>query len=278
MKPLTPRHVARLTREQKTKRPLGHEWQPLQGLSATALQHDFSRIEAWKKRWDAFRARPDVQARLRVGVQRLERLWSIETGLLEGLYTLNRGAVKTLLAHGFVPNVVRAQDTNIDPERLVTILSDHQTSVELVHGYCPPEQVDSEIERLRDLYEVYDDQENVHPLLCAAWLHHRFVQIHPFAGGRPTCMRWAGPMAGIWRRSSSFCCARRATWCMRWCGTRTLPWPSWALRESLETISGTTTRAGAGDLPQLAAGLATPPLPDPPITGLNRQSLSLQHG
>lgn len=53
-----------------------------------------------------------------------------------------------------------------------------------VHQYCPPEQVDSEIARLRNLYELYSSQpQQIHPVLCAAWLHHRFVHIHPFADG-----------------------------------------------------------------------------------------------
>ena len=48
----------------------------------------------------------------------------------------------------------------------------------------PPEQVDSELSRLQHLYERYSGQPpSVHPVLCAAWLHHRFVQIHPVADG-----------------------------------------------------------------------------------------------
>ncbi len=242
MEPPPPRRVP----EQRTKRPVDYAWQPLQGLSSADLQYDFGRAEDWKARWDAFRARPDVQARLQTGLQRMERLWSIETGIIEGLYTLNQGTTTTLLEYGFVPNVIRAQDTNIEPERLLLILNDHHTSVGLVHGYirderplsahtirelhacitshqdthdavdslghrvqrplrrgvfkhypnnstrldgwvhqyCPPEQVDSELARLLHLYEIYNRQTtSCHPALCAAWLHHRFVQIHPFADG-----------------------------------------------------------------------------------------------
>ncbi|HSK01027.1 MAG TPA: Fic family protein [Kofleriaceae bacterium] len=48
--------------------------------------------------------------------------------------------------------------------------------------YCPPEHVDSEIDNLCTWYEGLEIQ-NLHPLIKAAWLHHRFVQIHPFADG-----------------------------------------------------------------------------------------------
>ena len=69
------------------------------------------------------------------GIGRLERLWSIETGVIEGLYTLNRGTTTTLLEHGFAPDIIEARHTNIDPALLLDILRDHEASVELVHGY-----------------------------------------------------------------------------------------------------------------------------------------------
>lgn len=50
-----------------------------------------------------------------------------------------------------------------------------------VHTYAPPEQVEYQLDRMLDLYEEY--RETHHPLLVGAWLHHRFIQIHPFADG-----------------------------------------------------------------------------------------------
>ena len=52
-----------------------------------------------------------------------------------------------------------------------------------IHEYCPPEQVGNEIENLRSLYEEYSADADCHPLLLAAWMHHRFEQIHPFQDG-----------------------------------------------------------------------------------------------
>ena len=47
--------------------------------------------------------------------------------------------------------------------------------------FAPPEQVDVEMENLVNLYNEMID--HVHPIVSAAWLHHRFVQIHPFEDG-----------------------------------------------------------------------------------------------
>ncbi len=44
----------------------------------------------------------------------------------------------------------------------------------------PPLQVDSEMQRLVEFYAGTADQ---HPIVRAAWLHHRFIQIHPFPDG-----------------------------------------------------------------------------------------------
>ena len=48
--------------------------------------------------------------------------------------------------------------------------------------YCPPEHIDSEMDNLCSWYEDLETRD-VHALIKAAWLHHRFVQIHPFADG-----------------------------------------------------------------------------------------------
>lgn len=46
--------------------------------------------------------------------------------------------------------------------------------------FAPPEQVVGEIERF---VEMYNAMYGAHPVVSAAWLHHRFVQIHPFQDG-----------------------------------------------------------------------------------------------
>ena len=51
-----------------------------------------------------------------------------------------------------------------------------------VHEYCPLEFVQDEIDRLIAWYAQHD-AEGVYPEVEAAWLHHRFAQIHPFEDG-----------------------------------------------------------------------------------------------
>jgi hypothetical protein len=48
--------------------------------------------------------------------------------------------------------------------------------------YCPPEHVHAEMDNLVSIY-LRAEQSGVHPLVCAAWLHHAFSTIHPFQDG-----------------------------------------------------------------------------------------------
>lgn len=51
----------------------------------------------------------------------------------------------------------------------------------VVYNYCPPEQVDAEMDNL--VYIFNEKLKSSHVLIKAAFLHHAFVQIHPFQDG-----------------------------------------------------------------------------------------------
>ena len=51
-----------------------------------------------------------------------------------------------------------------------------------MHEYCPPEFVQDEIDQLLAWHASHETQ-GVCPEVEAAWLHHRFSQIHPFEDG-----------------------------------------------------------------------------------------------
>jgi len=49
-----------------------------------------------------------------------------------------------------------------------------------MHEYCPPIHVDLEMEKLLSWLGDYSKED---PVIAAAWLHHRFTQIHPYQDG-----------------------------------------------------------------------------------------------
>ncbi len=53
---------------------------------------------------------------------------------------------------------------------------------EIKYIYCPPEQVDSEIDNLIGIYNSLE-QRDTHAVIKAAFFHHALTQIHPFQDG-----------------------------------------------------------------------------------------------
>ncbi len=174
---------------------------------------------------------------------RLRRRWAIETGIVESVYSLDRGTTELLVAHGINSTLIPDASMGKDPETIARIVQDHLdvleglfafinserrlstsyirelhaaffrhllrrppgTSGSLVeinttpgeykkcpnkpvrwdgvgHEYCPPEQFDSEMDRLIE-FHLEQERRGVPTEVEAAWLHHRFTQIHPFADG-----------------------------------------------------------------------------------------------
>lgn len=54
--------------------------------------------------------------------------------------------------------------------------------------YCPPLHVASEMDRLIHIYHSLEE-EKLHPLIIAAWVHHAFTTIHPFQDGNGRVVR-----------------------------------------------------------------------------------------
>lgn len=233
--------------ETEDKTPdVSYKWRPIELAESEDEGYDFQEIDSLQHQWlqvkqEAESSTPEAYSAF---TERLTRRWAIETGIIEGIYDLDRGVTKTLIENGIAADYIERGSTNKEPAELVHILNDHQESIKYVnywieqsrpltktfvlslhsqilksqdthtainqfgerfeatlskgefktqpnnptrpdgriHEYCPPEQVESEFDNLTQMYELCDGAD-YHPLLLAAWLHHRFEQIHPFQDG-----------------------------------------------------------------------------------------------
>lgn len=226
-------------------------WSPIEPLDMAALDVDFTEIDDLNLQWLEVKSRveeSDPQAYDQFN-EELFRSWAIETGIIEGIYDLDRGITRTLVERGFFSEYVERNSTNKSPDDLIRILRDHRDAIASIHGwitesrpltawfmralhqsitrnqptyqamnqfgrmfeaelrrgefkklpnnptrpdgevheYCPPEQVESELDNLIDWY--YEHESAYHTLAVGAWLHHRFTQIHPFADGNGRVVR-----------------------------------------------------------------------------------------
>ncbi len=104
--------------------------------------------------------------------------------------------------------------------------------------YCPPEQTDSEMERLLNIYEeleaflitpFYTSETN--HIVISAWFHHAFTQIHPFQDGNGRMARLLSSL--IWIKAGLF--------------------PLTVKRTAKSAYIGALEQADAGDPSQLVA-------------------------
>ena len=223
---------------------MDYHWQPITPLSERDQRIELTDVDSLKSAWLEAKGKLAESSALNLHnfEERLARQWSIETGILERLYELDRGTTRVLVEMGFVADLVERSSTNRDPAELVEILRDHKSAIDLVqdcvansrpvtvglinelhsvltrhqetvdgldqfghpvsfplkhgdfkelpnnptrddgsvHEYCPAVHVRSEMDNLVQWYNEYAE---VNPILVAAWLHHRFTQIHPYQDG-----------------------------------------------------------------------------------------------
>ncbi len=111
-----------------------YEWNPIQPLTNSEKQIDLAGAPALYEVWREFRARllSEPSNRLDQFNIKLIRRLSVETGILERIYDLDRGTTEALVEHGFAENLVSWSSTNLEPARLIEILRDQEAAIQLV--------------------------------------------------------------------------------------------------------------------------------------------------
>ena len=109
-------------------------WEPVRPLSPEDRSIDVTELTSISAAWDGIQMSMDDESRHVADAffARLRREWAIETGILEGLYTLDRGTTKTLIDKGFERDLIEHNDSDLEPGRLMLILGDHQEASDVV--------------------------------------------------------------------------------------------------------------------------------------------------
>jgi len=221
------------------------QWQPIhdlpddwENLANTELP---PLVTVWNEQAERLRASGEFKNFM----EKLRREIAIETGIIERLYTLDRGITRLLIEQGINESLIPHGATDRPVGQVIALIQDQEAAVEglfdfvggqrslsnfyikqlhqlltqnqrstealipstgeiisvplisgdwkqrpnnpvrqdgSVYEYCPPEQVASEMDRLITLHHQHTELA-VPPEIEAAWLHHRFTQIHPFQDG-----------------------------------------------------------------------------------------------
>ena len=224
-------------------------WAPLEGIpegaESWALPGQVEQETAWARHLAELKRDAAKERFMQAWLRERVRAFAVETGQIEGLYTMRHGVTEQLVAEGFagvagahtvealgddtIRGLLEDQEAAYDmvfedvasghalSEHMVKswhqLLTRHQETVAgvdlegrrvavpfrtrgqwkiqpnnprradgRVHEYCPPEQVQPEMDRFFAEYERVGG--GGYPVNAeAAWLHHRFVCCHPFQDG-----------------------------------------------------------------------------------------------
>lgn len=226
----------------KIQKTENYSWTPISDLPDNWQSLCISELASLAKVWGEQHVQLKESNAVKDFNERLLREWSIETGIIERIYTIDRGITELLIEQGIDAALIPHGATDRPVSEIIKVLEDHREALEgifafvtsrrelsisyirqlhqtitrsqdcvdgvdqfgnpikmgllrgewkklpnnpkrsngSVHEYCPPLQVSNEMERLIAFYQSHD---GVSPEVNAAWLHHRFTQIHPFQDG-----------------------------------------------------------------------------------------------
>ncbi len=136
----------------------GHKWTPIRPLHEWQVQYDFSEIDSLNEQWLSTKAKveastPDAYDAF---MERLYRRWSIETGVIEGIYRLDRGITETLVERGITAEYIERSATDREPAEVVRVIEDHRTAVNFINEW---------IENSRPLSKWFVSK--LHSIICA---------------------------------------------------------------------------------------------------------------
>lgn len=219
-------------------------WKPITNLPEDWQEMADSTLPSLVAVWEDQRSRLSDSYHYKAFMERMRRRTAIETGILERLYTIDRGTTRLLIERGIDEALISHNATDQSPVQVAAMIRDQEAAVEwlfdivgsqrqltlvyikqlhqlltqhqeyveavdqfgsiartkLIRGdwkklpnnptrpdgsvyyYCPPEQTPLQMEQLLKWHNEHEAQ-GVSPEIEAAWLHHRFTQIHPFQDG-----------------------------------------------------------------------------------------------
>ena len=113
---------------------IGHKWERIKPLDQSC-GYDFAELDSLQRQWLNFKQQREQGSpgAYTAFLERLGRSWAIETGIIEGLYTLDRGVTETLVERGISADLIDRGSTNKDPHELVRMLRDHQEAADGVY-------------------------------------------------------------------------------------------------------------------------------------------------
>ena len=128
-----------------------HKWQPITGLDAETLDFDFHQIDSLQKQWLEYRHHREESDRdaYKAFIEQIHRRWAIETGIIEGIYNIDRGTTQTLVEKGLSVDYIDSSATDKSPRDVIKVLKDHRRCCRIRYRINPTPNNDHQLQNLR---------------------------------------------------------------------------------------------------------------------------------
>ena len=104
--------------------------------------YEFPELRALSSVWQERRAALEEDGAYKEFIKKLKREWAIETGIIERLYTWDRGVTEVLIEQGIESSIIahRGGVSKHDAEHIQALINDHLGIVEGLFGYIKGEE------------------------------------------------------------------------------------------------------------------------------------------
>lgn len=119
--------------------PIAYKWKRLEGLpsdSMTLARPELTSLsDVWQEQRGHFSAESQKQF-----LEKLQRQWAIETGIIERIYSLDRGITQVLIEQGIDAALIPRSATDKDPDFVAAIINDQKEAVEGLFDFVKGER------------------------------------------------------------------------------------------------------------------------------------------
>ncbi len=116
-----------------------HKWREISDLPAEVDSLRDRELESLREVWASERQSLDEGSLRSLNVE-LAREWSIETGIIEKVYSLDRGVTQTLIEKGIASKYITHNATNRDPELVTRIIQGHEDVLDGLFAFVKNER------------------------------------------------------------------------------------------------------------------------------------------
>ncbi len=107
-----------------------HQWQPIQDLPENWRDFENQDLHSLASAWQERVQQLHDSDRLKYFNEKLTRQWAVETGIIERLYTLDRGITQLLIEKGIEASLIPHGSTDKSPALIVSIIRDQKEVVD----------------------------------------------------------------------------------------------------------------------------------------------------